>query len=72
MEIDAQSVLVVTGKGELRRLFCPFPALCIMAVGDISVGDIVMVDRVFEKEGRLVFRIGETLYYHYLFVIRTV
>jgi hypothetical protein len=44
--VSSDSLLVIDGKGNLRRLYCPFKVICLMNFPDITKGQKVSVDAV--------------------------
>lgn len=64
------SLLVVTFKGELMRLHCPFNAIVIQAVDVYSPGDRVKVSQVkMDSNLILVYMIKGKGYYYFNFLI---
>ncbi len=73
--INSHSLLVVTPKGVLKRLYCPFPARCQQQVGLLKAGTFVAVEGVKSLSGdtsRLVFFIEGKAYLHSHFSIEIV
>jgi hypothetical protein len=61
---DPLSILVIRDRGELIRLYCPFPAEVLLPVGNLEKGDIVAVEAVkLTLELRDVFIIEGRAYY---------
>jgi hypothetical protein len=44
--VSSDSMLVVDGKGEIRRLYCPFKVICLVNFPDIIKGQKVSVDAI--------------------------
>ncbi len=44
--VDETSILVIDGKGLLRRIYCPFKAVCLVSFPDIPEGEKVAVEAV--------------------------
>lgn len=44
--VKEDSILVVDMKGSLRRIYCPFNVICLVAFPDISEGEKVAVEAV--------------------------
>lgn len=62
--ISSDSVLVIDKNGLLRRLYCPFKAVCLVTFPDIKEGERVDVDAVkLTVEIKEVFIVKGTAYY---------
>jgi hypothetical protein len=62
--ISSDDMLVIDKSGRLRRIFCPFKAICLVTFPDINKGDKVTVDAVkLTVEVKEVFIIHGTAYY---------
>ena len=60
---SALSLLVVTSKGYLRRLECPFEAISLYQYPTIRKGQRVKINAVYRtKKCPLAYRIGTSLY----------
>ena len=44
--VSSDSILVIDKKGALRRIYCPFEAICIVMFPDIKEGDKVAIEAV--------------------------
>jgi len=44
--VSSDSLLIIDKTGRLRRLYCPFKAICLVDFPDISKGDKVSVDSI--------------------------
>ena len=44
--VSSDSLLVIDGSGNLRRLYCPFKVICLINYPAISKGDKVSVDAI--------------------------
>jgi hypothetical protein len=67
---DSRSVLVIDGKGKVRRIFCPFKVRCIMDIDIYDKGDILIVTAVkLARNLLLVYIIDGKGYFYYSFVI---
>jgi len=44
--VSSDSILVIDQKGALRRIYCPFEAICIAVFPDINRGEKVAVEAV--------------------------
>lgn len=67
---NPRSLLVVTELGKLKRISCPFVAICIDAVGDLTEFRLYDVDAVkMTKQGKIVYEILGVSYYHSAFKI---
>jgi hypothetical protein len=64
------SLLVITKKGELFRLYCPFQAIVIHPIASLEVGKIVFVTQVkIDVKLLLVYVVENKGYYYYNFSI---
>ena len=62
--VDSGSLLVIDKKGHLRRIYCPFIAVCLVDFPSINKGEKVPVDAVkLTVEVREVYIIRGTPYY---------
>jgi len=62
--VSSDSILVIDKKDLLRRIYCPFKAICLVDFPDISKGEKVFVDAVkLTVEIREVFIVKGTAYY---------
>jgi hypothetical protein len=43
---DPFSMLVIGDKGQLMRIYCPFPAVVVYPVGTLEKGNVVSVEAV--------------------------
>lgn len=67
---DANSILLISQKGKLRRLYTPFKVQCIDPVGKLTKGLSLFVDEVQSaQKDELVFVINDQAYYHSHFSI---
>jgi hypothetical protein len=68
--VSSDSMLVVDKKGALRRIYCPFKAICLVTFPDIKQGEKVSVDAVkLTVEIKEVFIIRGVPYYILYFKI---
>ena len=68
--VSSDSLMIIDKTGKLRRLYCPFKAICRVDFPDISKGDKVDVDSIkLTVEVREVFVIRGTAYYIIYFKI---
>ena len=68
--VSSDSLLVIDKKGALRRIYCPFKAICLVRFPDIDEGDQVSVDAVkLTVEIKEVFIIKGIAYYILYFKI---
>jgi hypothetical protein len=68
--ISSDSMLVIDEKGDLRRIYTPFKAICLVTFPDIKEGERVDVDAVkLTVEIKEVFIIKGTAYYIIFFNI---
>ena len=44
--VDSESILIVCPDGKLVRVYCPFPVILVIEVGDLVVGNLYYVDAV--------------------------
>ena len=44
--VSSDSLLVIDGSGNLRRLYCPFKVICLINFPAINEGDKVSVDAI--------------------------
>lgn len=62
--VSSDSMLVIDKSGILRRIYCPFKAVCLVTFPDIKQGEKVSVDAVkLTVEVKEVFIIKGTAYY---------
>lgn len=62
--VSSDSLLVIDGSGNLRRLYCPFKVICLINFPAISKGDKVSVDAIkLTVEVREVYIIRGTAYH---------
>ena len=68
--VNSDSILVIDNKGLLRRIYCPFKAICLVDFPDITKGSKVSVDAVkLTVEVREVFVVKGVAYYVIYFKI---
>jgi hypothetical protein len=68
--ITSDSILVIDKQGCLRRIYCPFKAICLVAFPKIKQGEKVDVDAVkLTMEVREIYIIKGTAYYIIYFKI---
>ena len=68
--VNSDSILVIDKKGLLRRIYCPFKAICLVDFPDITKGEKVAVDAVkLTVEIKEVFVIRGVAYYIIYFKI---
>jgi hypothetical protein len=67
---DPSSLWVITPKGKLKKLYCPFMVICILQFATFQQGMKLYVDEVLvNKQGQLLYDIFGKLYPYYLFAI---
>jgi len=44
--VSSDSLLVIDGKGNLRRIYCPFKVICLVNFPDITKGQKVAVEAI--------------------------
>ena len=68
--ISTEDMLVIDKKGHLRRIYCPFKAVCLVTFPDIKQGEKVAVDAVkLTVEIKEVYIIKGTAYFIIYFSI---
>jgi hypothetical protein len=68
--VSSDSILVIDKKYALRRIYCPFKAICLVSFPDIRQGEKVSVDAVkLTVEIKEVYIIKGTAYYIIFFKI---
>jgi hypothetical protein len=68
--VSSDSILVLDKKGALRRIYCPFKAICLVTFPEIKQGEKVSVDAIkLTVEIKEVFIIKGTAYYILYFKI---
>jgi len=68
--VSSDSLLVIDKKGLLRRIYCPFWAICLVDFPEIKKGEEVSVDAIkLTIEVKEVFIIKGTVYYIIYFKI---
>jgi hypothetical protein len=68
--VSSDSILVLDKKGALRRIYCPFKAICLVTFPEVKQGEKVSVDAVkLTVEVREVFLIKGIPYYIIYFKI---
>jgi hypothetical protein len=68
--ISSESLLVIDQSGNLRRIFCPFEAICLVDLPEIIKGQKVSVEAIkLTVEVNEVFIIRATAYYIIYFKI---
>jgi hypothetical protein len=68
--VTSESLLVIDEKGLLRRIYCPFKAICLVTFPEIKQGEKVSVDAVkLTVEIKEVFVIKGVAYYIIYFKI---
>jgi hypothetical protein len=68
--VSSDSLLVIDIKGALRRIYCPFKAICLVTFPDIKQGERVSVEAIkMTVEVKEVFIIKGTAYYILYFKI---
>jgi len=62
--VSSDSILVIDKNGLLRRIYCPFKAVCLVTFPEIRQGEKVSVDSVkLTVEVKEVFVVRGTAYY---------
>ncbi len=65
-----KSLLVITPKGKLTRIYCPFQVLCVDPIGKLTQFGLYMVSAVLMTEvGVIVYVIGNDSYHYRSFLI---
>jgi hypothetical protein len=68
--VSSDSILVIDRLGTLRRIYCPFKAVCLVTFPEIKQGEKVNVDAIkLTVEVKEVFVIRGTAYYIIYFTI---
>lgn len=68
--ISSDSLLVIDGSGEIRRIYCPFKVICLVNFPDIIKGQKVSVDAIkLTVEIKEVYIIKGTAYHIAYFMI---
>jgi hypothetical protein len=68
--ISSDSLLVIDGSGDIRRIYCPFKVICLVNFPDIIKGQKVSVDAIkLTVEVKEVYIIRGTAYYMVYFSI---
>ena len=44
--ISSDSLLAIDGKGDIRRIYCPFKVICLVNFPDINQGEKVSVEAI--------------------------
>ena len=44
--VDSKSILVITRRGDLSRVYCPFPVIMALEIDNLNVGEIYYVEAV--------------------------
>lgn len=73
LHFDQESILVLTHKGVIRRLYCPFLVKCVNTIDDIQEETVCYVDRIYDDpDDRILYLIGGNLYAYHCFLIQMV
>lgn len=68
--IDPFSILVVNAKGELKRIYCPFLARCMIPKDELVLNKVYAVEMVkVEPIEDIFFIIKGKIYSHHRFVL---
>jgi hypothetical protein len=68
--VSSDSLLVIDGFGNLRRIYCPFKVICLVNFPDITKGEKLSVDAIkLTVEVKEVYIIRGTAYYIAYFMI---
>ena len=68
--ISSDSLLVIDGSGDIRRIYCPFKVICLVNFPDIIKGQKVSMDAVkLTAEVKEVYIIKGTAYHIAYFMI---
>jgi hypothetical protein len=68
--VSSDSLLVIDGFGNLRRIYCPFKVICLVNFPDITKGEKLSVDAIkLTVEVKEVYIIRGTAYYIACFMI---
>jgi hypothetical protein len=68
--VSSDSILVIDKLGVLRRIYCPFHAICLVTFPDIRQGEKVSIDAIkLTIEVKEVFIIKRAAYYIIYFKI---
>ena len=52
--IDPFSILVVNQKGELKRVYCPFLARCMIPIADLEQNQTYVIDMVKKELNKII------------------
>ena len=74
---DPYSLLVITSHGNIKKLFCPFPVVCVKEILGIKTGETVIVtgiatDSLQIRELRrdiIIFVINQHNFYYWFFQV---
>ena len=67
---DGFSVLVINQAGRIRRVYTPFPVICVTSVDTFQIGTTLYVSEVFEDaDDLLLYKISGNLYVFHHFTI---
>ena len=68
--ISSDTLLVIDGKGDIRRIWCPFKVICLVNFPDINKGQKVSVEAIkLTVEIKEVYIIRGTAYHIVYFMI---
>ena len=68
--ISSDSILIVDKSGSLRRIYCPFKAICLVTFPEIKQGERVSIDAIkLTVEVKEVYIIKGTAYFIIYFSI---
>jgi hypothetical protein len=68
--VSSDSLLVIDGLGNLRRIYCPFKVICLVNFPEITKGEKLSVDAIkLTVEVKEVYIIRGTAYYIAYFII---
>ena len=63
-------IYVVTWNNVLKKVFCPFKVMVLQDIGNLKIGDVVLVEAVkVDLSLKTIFMIDNQAYYYYNFHI---
>ena len=73
LSFNQESILVLTHKGVIKRLYCPFLVRCIETNDGILENTVCYVDRIYDDPNdRILYMIGGNLFPYHFFLIQIV
>jgi hypothetical protein len=66
LALNPSQILVITPKGKIHKVKCPFRVLCIDMLDDLKPNKFYYVDKVSheKKDNKICYQINGTLYPH--------